>query len=41
MININAVPLYYLWHGAIYDSSDKTLHTLRKIYDYASERSEL
>ena len=37
--NINAVPFYYLWHGAIYDSIMIKHYTLRKIYDYASERA--
>ena len=35
---INAVSFNYLWYGATH-YTDKTL-TLRKIYEYASERSE-
>ena len=37
---INAVLSYYLWHGAIYDSIIIKHYSLRKIYEYASERSE-
>ena len=37
---INAVPFYYLWHGAIYDSIMIKHYSLRKIYEHASERSE-
>ena len=31
---------YYFWHGAIYDSIMIKHYSLRKIYEYASERSE-
>ena len=35
---INAVPFCYLWYGAINDSIGQNTLTLRKIYDYVSER---